>query len=205
MAIDANTKERIDSIIGSSKVVLFMKGTPQMPQCGFSAATIGVLNSLISEYETVNVLSDPDIREGIKTYSDWPTIPQLYIDQEFVGGCDIVREMFNTGELHETLGLPAPDRTPPAIELSESAADVIRNALESQPGMAVHLTIDAHWEHNLKLGPIEGHEIRAESNGVVLMMDVGTAPRANGLRLDMEETLTGYQLKIENPNEPLEA
>ena len=94
--------ERIQSEINSQDVVLFMKGTPVSPQCGFSAAVVGVLSHLGVQFRGVNVLEDNDIREGIKTFSDWPTIPQLYVKGEFMGGCDIVREMYETGELMET-------------------------------------------------------------------------------------------------------
>ena len=93
--------ERIQSEINSQDVVLFMKGTPVFPQCGFSAAVVGVLSHLGVQFRGVNVLEDNDIREGIKTFSDWPTIPQLYVKGEFMGGCDIVREMYETGELME--------------------------------------------------------------------------------------------------------
>ena len=93
--------ERIKSEINSRDVVLFMKGTPVSPQCGFSAAVVGVLSHLGVQFRGVNVLEDNDIREGIKTFSDWPTIPQLYVKGEFMGGCDIVREMYETGELME--------------------------------------------------------------------------------------------------------
>ncbi len=203
MTTSEQTRQRIESIIGSDRVVLFMKGTREMPQCGFSAATIGVLDALGPDYTTVNVLEDQEIREGIKAFSDWPTIPQLYVDSEFLGGCDIVRQMFNTGELHETLGMEAPDRTPPEVSVSDTAAEMIRGALEQAPeGMAVHLQIDSRWGHDLRMGPAEGHEVRAESNGVVLLMDVATAHRAKGLSLDVEETLGGTQLKIQNPNVP---
>ena len=93
--------ERIQSEINSQDVVLFMKGTPVFPQCGFSAAVVGVLGHLGVQFRGVNVLEDSDIREGIKTFSDWPTIPQLYVKGEFMGGCDIIREMYETGELME--------------------------------------------------------------------------------------------------------
>ena len=96
MPIDQAVRERIDGIVGSDRVVLFMKGTPAMPQCGFSATTTSILSTLVPEYTTVNVLEDPELRDGIKSYSDWPTIPQLYIEGEFMGGCDIVRQMFNS-------------------------------------------------------------------------------------------------------------
>ena len=97
--MEQNTKDKIQEIINESEVLLFMKGTPVMPHCGFSAAVVGVLNHMGIEFNSVNVLEDPEIREGIKEFSDWPTIPQLYVKKEFVGGCDIIREMHESGEL----------------------------------------------------------------------------------------------------------
>jgi monothiol glutaredoxin len=93
------TAERIKALVDSNDIVLFMKGVPAAPQCGFSAALAQILATLDVPYESVNVLADPFIREGIKEFSNWPTIPQLYVKGEFVGGCDIVREMFQAGEL----------------------------------------------------------------------------------------------------------
>ena len=95
--------EAIDSEVKGSDVVLFMKGTPVFPQCGFSAAVVQVLNHIGVKFKGVNVLEDDGIRQGIKEYSNWPTIPQLYVKGEFIGGCDIIREMFETGELMEEL------------------------------------------------------------------------------------------------------
>ena len=97
--LDETTRDRIQTEIDGNDVLLFMKGTPVFPQCGFSAAVIQVLSHLQVKFSSVNVLEDPDIRDGIKQYSDWPTIPQLYVKGEFVGGCDIIREMYETGEL----------------------------------------------------------------------------------------------------------
>ena len=101
--MDENTRQRIQTEVDTNDVLLFMKGTPVFPQCGFSAAVIQVLSHLQVKFNSVNVLEDMDIREGIKHYSDWPTIPQLYVKGEFVGGCDIIREMFETGELSSFL------------------------------------------------------------------------------------------------------
>ncbi len=95
--------ERIRDDISTHDVVLFMKGSKKIPQCGFSSAVAQVLGHLGVEYKDVNVLADQELREGIKAFSDWPTIPQLYVKGEFVGGCDIVREMFQTGELQTLL------------------------------------------------------------------------------------------------------
>jgi monothiol glutaredoxin len=97
--LDETTRDRIQTEVDGNDVLLFMKGTPVFPQCGFSAAVIQVLSHLQVKFSSVNVLEDPDIRDGIKQYSDWPTIPQLYVKGEFVGGCDIIREMYETGEL----------------------------------------------------------------------------------------------------------
>ena len=93
--------KQINAEINGTDVVLFMKGTPVFPQCGFSAAVVGVLSHIGVQFKGVNVLDDDAIRQGIKDYSDWPTIPQLYVKGEFVGGCDIIREMYETGELLE--------------------------------------------------------------------------------------------------------
>lgn len=96
-------KQRIEREINKHDVVLFMKGTPVFPQCGFSIVVVQVLNHLGVEFKGIDVLSDPSLRQGIKAFSDWPTIPQLYVKDEFVGGCDIAREMFETGELAQLL------------------------------------------------------------------------------------------------------
>ncbi|WP_407492914.1 Grx4 family monothiol glutaredoxin [Pseudooceanicola sp. MF1-13] len=95
----SDAKTRIDETVKSNDVVLYMKGTKSMPQCGFSSRVAGVLNYMGVEYSDVNVLADEEIRQGIKEYSDWPTIPQLYVKGEFVGGCDIITEMTLSGEL----------------------------------------------------------------------------------------------------------
>lgn len=101
--MDDQVRERIQGDVDANDVVLFMKGTPVFPQCGFSAAVVQVLNHLNVPFKGVNVLEDDQIRQGIKDFSSWPTIPQLYVKGEFVGGCDIIREMFETGELMEML------------------------------------------------------------------------------------------------------
>ena len=105
MATDmSDTQQRIDSIVKGGRVVLFMKGTAQFPQCGFSGRAIQVLKACgVTELKTVNVLEDEEIRQGIKDYANWPTIPQLYVDGEFVGGSDIMMEMYQSGELQQLI------------------------------------------------------------------------------------------------------
>ena len=97
-------KERIGEIVGKNDIVLFMKGTALFPQCGFSSRAVAILEHLGTPFETVDVLQDPELRQGIKAYSDWPTVPQLYVKGEFVGGSDIMMEMFESGELQELVG-----------------------------------------------------------------------------------------------------
>ena len=99
--MDTTTHDRIRQQVTDNPVVLFMKGTPVFPQCGFSATVVQILSHLGIKFKGIDVLSDSSVREGIKEYSSWPTIPQLYVKGEFVGGCDIVREMFETGELQQ--------------------------------------------------------------------------------------------------------
>ncbi len=96
---EPTTHERIDSMVKSYPIMLFMKGTPNAPQCGFSAIVANILKDQGAKFASFDVLADPEIRQGIKEYADWPTIPQLYVKGEFVGGCDIVREMWESGEL----------------------------------------------------------------------------------------------------------
>ena len=103
----ADEHSRIDEIVKNNDVVLFMKGTALFPQCGFSSRAIAILDHLGVSYETVDVLQDPEIRQGIKDYSDWPTVPQLYVKGQFVGGSDIMMEMFESGELKQLVGQDA--------------------------------------------------------------------------------------------------
>lgn len=116
-----DVKTQIQDIIDANEVVLFMKGTKEMPQCGFSSRVAGVLNYMGVAYRDINVLADADVRQGIKEYSDWPTIPQLYVKGEFVGGCDIVTEMTLSGELDQLFDQRG-------VSYDKEAADKIREA-----------------------------------------------------------------------------
>jgi monothiol glutaredoxin len=202
MEISDAVRNKIENYVNSSKVVLFMKGTPQQPQCGFSAKTVAALDSIIPDYVAVNVLDDSEIREGIKVYGNWPTIPQLYIDGELVGGCDIVLTMLNSGELHQTLGMEQPDRTAPEINVTPAAAEKILEAMEGHEGIALHFEIDANWNSQFNLAPAQGHEIASESNGIKVLMDIATAQRARGAVIDWVSTMQGEGLAIELPQAP---
>ena len=193
---------QISSILASHPVVLFMKGTPEQPRCGFSAKSADVLNNLAPGFFGVDVLSDDDIRQGIKIYGNWPTIPQLYVKGELIGGSDIIMQLYNTGELHQLLGVAAPDRSAPKIFISAEAATAIRAGMADEPALGLHLRIDGRWQASFQLAAIEGHEIKAVAENVNVYMDVQTAQRAKGLRIDWVESLQGSGLSITNPNAP---
>jgi len=202
MSLSDSTREQIENIITNDKVVLFMKGTPQAPMCGFSSKTVGLLDSILSDYVSVDVLQDQDIREGIKVYGNWPTIPQLYIDGELVGGCDIISAMFNSCELHEMLDIEAPDRTPPEVTISDAAAEKIREAMAGHEGIGLHFAIDAGWQTQFNVAPAEGHEIRVDANGITMLFDLASAQRAQGAVIDWVETMQGEGLTINLPEAP---
>lgn len=202
MSLDPALRSKIESIVASAPVVVFMKGSPDSPQCGFSSQVVSILNRLLPDYGSFDVLSDRDVREGIKEFSNWPTIPQLYINGEFQGGCDIVKEMYASGELHQALGLEVAAVTPPSVTVTDAAAKLVREASQRQAG-ELHVAIDASFKHSLSLAPRAGHEIAASSNGVTLLFDRDSASRAVGLVIDAADSGGGRQaLTVDNPNAP---
>ena len=202
MQLDAATRSRIEAILQDNRVVLFMKGTPAQPQCGFSAKTTRILNMLLPEYATFDVLADAEVRAGIKAYGDWPTIPQLYVDSELVGGCDIVSDMYQQGTLHELLGIQLPPQAAPRIDITAPAIAILREALAAQTEKSLWLSVDARWSSALAVESDDDGAVEVESNGIVLFMDAMSAQRADGLKIDVEETLQGYHFTFENPNAP---
>lgn len=204
MQLDPAVRSRLEGLIASERVVLFMKGVRGAPQCGFSATVCRILDSLIPEYATVNVLADAALRDGIKQFSSWPTIPQLYVGGEFIGGCDIVQEMLADGSLYDALGVPKPVIEIPEITLTDAAADSLRKMASRSAG-PLHIAIDAQFQHSLYFGPSEPGAISLTANGVAIEIDPLSAPRANGLTLDAEARAEGPAFRIDNPNAPKSA
>ena len=203
MNLAPDLRSKLESLIASDQVVLFMKGSRSFPQCGFSAAIVQILDGMVPSYTTVNVLADAAVRDGIKQFSDWPTIPQLYIRGEFVGGSDIVRQLHASGELKQKLGDLAAAPTAPTVTVSAKAAAVLKAALaDADAGDVVHLTIDGKFEHGLDVGPREATSATVESNGVTIQVDAASARRAAGVVIDYIEGPGGQGFKIENPNRP---
>lgn len=202
MSLDPATRDTIEKQVGSARVVLYMKGHPRQPMCGFSAKTAGMLDSLLDDYVSVDVLQDEEIREGIKEFGQWPTIPQLYIDGELVGGCDIVTGMFNSGELHEMLGVEKPDRTPPEISITPKAAEKIKEAMAGHTGIELHLQVDPDFQARFEMAAAEGGEIRSEASGITVLFDVASAQRARGAAIDWVDSVQGEGLSINLPQAP---
>lgn len=204
MSLDSALRTRIETLLQSNRVVLFMKGSPTTPQCGFSAKASGVLNALLPEgYAHVDVLSDAEIREGIKQYGDWPTIPQLYIDGQLVGGSDIVLQMAANGELHSVLGLPSPDRSPPTLNITPAAAQMLREAVANAgDGYAVQLEVDPRHNVRLQLAPVDADAVAVEVEGVRVQTDWINARRADGVSIDWVDDERGRGLAITHPSAP---
>lgn len=202
MSSSPDTRARIETLLASDRVVLFMKGDRGAPQCGFSAATTERLNSILDDYTTVDVLADEDIRSGIKEFGQWPTIPQLYVDGELLGGADIVQSMFDSGELHRVLGVAEPDRTPPQITVSDGAVTAIRSALADAGDMRLFLIVDGRFQPQFQLRDAGPNDIVVEANGLQIHFDVASAQRARGASIDWTKTPHGEGLAIHLPAAP---
>ncbi len=200
--LNPQTKDRIERLVGAAPVVLFMKGDRAQPKCGFSAQVVQILDRLVRDYHTVDVLQDPELRDGIKEFSEWPTIPQLYVQGEFQGGCDIVREMYANGELHRALGQAEPSPGAVSLEVSKEAAQLLKEARSQYGGDDIHLSIDARFQHALAFGPPSPDGVVVETAGLRFFLDPDSAVRAQGLKISVRETAEGSGLVLDNPNAP---
>jgi monothiol glutaredoxin len=201
MPLTQALKQRIDGYVASDRVVLFMKGTRRAPQCGFSAQVVQILDELLPDYQTHDVLSSAELRDGIKEYSQWPTIPQLYIDGKFVGGCDIVKDLMASGELEQLLGAAAPPPAPPKVTASPEALAALKAALGEGGSEVLHLQVSSSFEHDLFVGPVEKGEVEADLGGLKVYVGRSSLARAQGVHIGyVEGPNAGF--KIDNPNQP---
>jgi monothiol glutaredoxin len=180
-----------------------MKGTRQAPRCGFSAQVVQILDELLPSYTTIDVLADSALREGIKEYSSWPTVPQLYIEGEFVGGCDIVRDLFQSGALEQKLGVEAEsnDDRAPRIDITEQAAQAFADSIDEEDEF-VRLEVSKSFDHSLAIGPQEPGDMAVRAGDLIVLLDPASAKRANGVSIDYVETPEGGAFRINNPNLP---
>ncbi len=199
--MDSSIREQLQQTIESSDVVLFMKGTRHAPQCGFSAKVVQMLDALVPEYTTVNVLEDPAVREGIKQYSSWPTIPQLYVRGKFVGGSDIVADLFTDGSLAQTLGVEQLAVEPPELSVTERARTALAAAASGKDDV-IRLGVSPNFEHELTIGERQPGDVQAPVDGIAIVLDPMSARRAVGIAIDLVDTPRGNAFKIDNPNAP---
>lgn len=200
--VDGALRARIEEILGSGKVVLFMKGSRRAPACGFSSRTVDVLDELLPDYVTVDILADEALREGMKVYASWPTFPQLYVDGKLIGGADIVTDMHAAGELAAAVGTSGPMSVEtPEVMLTEAAMEAFVSYAETTPA-AVRLEIDRAFDAVLDLAPARPGDVILDMGRVVLAMDAASARRADGMTIDFVRTKTTEGFKIENPSAP---
>ena len=199
--LDAALREKLEGMIQKNRVLLFMKGNKHFPQCGFSAQVVGILKEIGAPFETVNVLQDAAVREGIKEFSSWPTIPQLYVGGEFLGGCDIVKEMYASGELQKKLGVEEAPVEAPSITIDDGAAKAIKAADEGT-GEQLRLEVNAQFQYELYFDTKKSGDLEATSNGVTVLFDRASAKKAHGMTIAWVDTADGGAFKLENPNEP---
>lgn len=207
MSLSEPLRAQIESLVQQSRVVLFMKGNKNFPQCGFSAQVVKILGEVGVPFTTVNVLADPQIRDGIKEYAQWPTIPQLYVEGKFVGGCDIVRDLHASGELAPLVGAPpkaeragasGPAKLP-TITFSPGAVKAFREA-DDGSGDTLRIGISPSYAYELFFGGKEEGDVALEIDGIALRLDPASAARADGLRVEWVEADGAF--KIESPHEP---
>lgn len=213
MALTPALRAELEAMTRQHRVVLFMKGSRARPQCGFSASVVEILDDLIDDYVTVDVLARPEVRDGIKEYSDWPTIPQLYVAGELVGGADIVRELRETGELADILGAsssgggvapqsPLVEESSTSLQVTVTAGAIAAMLAARQPedGPFLRLEVSPEFEHGLFFDDEKPGDRRVACEGVILIVDAESAARADQIRIDYVKEGEREGFKIDNPN-----
>jgi monothiol glutaredoxin len=198
--LSPNLSESIARTISANPVVLYMKGTRDSPQCGFSARIVQILDGLLPEYLTIDVLSNAALREGIKQFSSWPTIPQLFVKGEFIGGADIVAALSESGELEQKLaGLSSAQSA--NVTLSARARAELGAAIEGA-NECIRLDVSPKFEHDLAVGVPDPRDVIIDLGGLRISMPSASVRRADGIHIDVIDTPEGPAFKIDNPNEP---
>ena len=205
MAISSETRSQIETLLRQHTVVLFMKGSKQQPRCGFSAKVVEILDGHGVDFRDVDVLSDAALREGIKEFSSWPTIPQLFFQGSLIGGSDIVRQLDESGELLSALGIDPSKivHTPPSISISAEAAAAIKEAgKEAEPGQHLRMVLQRGGQAiDLYFDAPRGSDLRVEQHGITVLFDRASARLANGIAIGFVDGPNGG-FRIDNPNLP---
>lgn len=198
--MEAALRAQIEKTIRENPVVLYMKGTRAQPRCGFSAQVVSTLDALLPDYLTLDVLADVALREGIKEYSSWPTIPQLYVRGEFIGGSDIVAALDVSGELREKLGELVTTALP-RVTVTAAARAELAAAIEGKDE-TIRLDVSPTFEHDLAVGVPDPRDVILELEGLRVSLPRSALRRADGIVVDLVSTPEGPAFKVDNPNEP---
>lgn len=200
--LDPDLRDRLDTLVRGDRVVLFMKGSPDAPRCGFSARVVELIDGhLDGAFTHVDVLAHPDVREGMKAYADWPTFPQLWVDGQLVGGADILQQLHDDGQLAELLGEPAPAPAP-SLTLTPAARDRILGVLDGREPR-LRLRIDGSFQYGFEEVDAPGPgDVVVEVGALTLVLDRTSARRADGMTMDYVSDELGAGLVVDNPNEP---
>lgn len=197
-------KQKIDSLVSAHPILLFMKGTKERPQCGFSRQVVEILNQLVPDFSTVDILADQEMREGIKVYSSWPTIPQLYVNGEFIGGCDIVVDLLKKSQLQTILKLEKATSVP-NIEISPEAIKAFRNAWENEgQGELIRIAIAVNFDHSLSFDDQGPEDFLIDAGDFKILLDPYSAVRAQNLHIDFVSDQLEAGFSFKNPNRPPE-
>ncbi|HET9932649.1 MAG TPA: Grx4 family monothiol glutaredoxin [Polyangiaceae bacterium] len=201
MALSEALRQKFSDLVSNHRVVLFMKGTRRAPQCGFSAQVVQILDELAPDYRDVDVLESPEVRDGIKLFTNWPTIPQVFIDGKFVGGCDIVREMYQSNELQRLLGVDVAPVLAPSVTLSAGALSALSAALEGSEGDVLHLEVSPRFDYDLFVAARRDSDLEAKTEGPSVFFDSASARRVSSVSIDFIAGPEGG-FKITSPEEP---
>lgn len=200
----SNARQQIEALVKDHKVVLFMKGTRAAPRCGFSARAVDLLERCGAEFHDVDVLASPTLRQAVKELSNWPTVPQAYIDGQFVGGSDLLADMHESGELERALGLAPPEDEGrlPSITLTAAAAAALEAAAKQAGDEVLRFEVSTSFRHDLFVAPARDDDVVIESTGIRLHLRPGSARRADGTSIDYTDGPEGLGFRIDNPNQP---
>jgi len=203
MALTPDVRAHIEKTLAQHKIVLFMKGNRNQPRCGFSAQVVSTLDGYGVEYHDVDVLSDPALREGIKEFGNWPTIPQLYYQGTLIGGCDIIRQLDESGELLPTLGQQAVAAAPPSIKIDAGAIAAIKEAAQdAEPGQHLRIEMKSGGRSiDMYFDEAKPSDLRVEQEGLTLLFSRASARLADGIAIEFVPGPNGG-FKIDNPNLP---
>lgn len=198
--MNLSPNERIEKFIAQNQIALFIKGTADRPECGFSKTVVDILYLFVPDFGCYNILADQEVREEIKKYSNWPTLPQIYINGEFIGGCDIIKEMLENGELAKLLKIDPP-KVPPKLHITEKAENAFKDAMKGESNK-IRLEISSRFHNDIFFDEQGLEDFVIDYKEFSLLIDPLSALRANEMTIDFMIDGAAQGFIFNNPNEP---